>query len=213
MNELIIKRKQAKFRLEILENQLRTGASTKEEVDKARAAYQALCEGREVIEVTVAPTTSMQQAKKFDAAPKQYSEETKALLNEITGELHKLDAEKADLSNSLQTFASDQNAAHITSKILVLREKRFNLTDELRYVQTHGTRPSSAPMVPSNYEESLPRDKYELDRQMKNLKINVGKYQKRMKECSTTVKKQDYERKISIASIQLSRMETLFKTL
>lgn len=214
MNENDIKRKQAKLRLEMLEQELRTGRSTKEDVENARKEYEALRDGK-VIEtpVAVAEPTSSVPTKKFGEQPQQISDSTKLILDGLNKELNTLDADKAALSNSLKTIPKDGNAKHITDQILNLRDQRANLMDTIRYVQVKGCLPSAAPVVEVNFESSLPKDKFTLDRLIKNLKINLGKWQEKRNAAKTLAKIQEYEAKLAKGQIELEAMIRLFQSL
>lgn len=214
MNENVIKRKQAKLRLEMLEQELRTGRATLQDVENARNEYEALRDGK-VIEtpVAVAEPTSSVPTKKFGEQPQQLSDSTKLILDGLNKELNTLDADKAEKSNSLKTVPKDSNAKHITDQILNLRDQRANLMDTIRYVQVKGCLPSAPPVVEVNFESSLPKDKFTLDRMIKNLKINLSKWQEKRNAAKTLAKIQEYEMKLAKGTIELETMIRLFQSL
>lgn len=215
MNEILL-RKQAKARLELLEAGLRTQQSTPQEVAEARAVYEALRSGivsSKVIAPPSAPTSSVPTRKFAEEAPKQLSEQVSQLVKQLRAEQQLLDERKAELSNSLQDFPKETNLKHITDEILHIREEWIEKGDEIRYVMQHGCLPQDEPMVADTFVKGLPTNKFELDREIKNLKINLKKYQDRKATCKTVVKIKDYDRKIAIGQIKLAMMESLFNSL
>lgn len=214
MNEIVIKRKQAKLRLEMLEQEVRTGRATPQDVENARRAYEYLRDGRvSETPVVVAEPTSSVPTKQFDNEPKQYSDKTKLILDGLNKELNTLDTDKAALSNSLKTIPKDENAKYITDQILNLRDQRANLMDTIRYVQVKGCLPSAAPVVIVDFESTLPKDKFTLDRMIKNLKINLSKWQDKKNAAKTLAKIQEYDTKIAKGTIEVETMIRLFQSL
>lgn len=214
MNEIVIKRKQAKLRLEMLEQEVRTGRATPQDVENARRAYEDLRDGKAPeTPVVVAEPTSSVATRKFDEQPKQLSDSTKLILDGLNKELNTLDADKAALSNSLKTVPKDGNAKHITDQILNLRDQRANLMDTIRYVQVKGCLPSAAPVVKVDFEGTLPKDKFTLDRMMKNLKINLTKWQDKRNAAKTLAKIQEYDTKLAKGRTELDTMIRLFQSL
>ncbi len=214
MNEILL-RKQAKARLELLEAGLRTKQSTPEQIAEARAAYESLRSGiiPTVITPAPAPTSSVPTRSFAEEAPKQLSEQVNQLVKQLRAEQNLLDQRKAELSNSLQDFQKETNLKHITDEILHIREEWIEKGDEIRYVMKNGFLPQDEPMVADTFAKGLPTNKFELDRDIKNLKINLKKYQDRKATCKTVVKIKDYDRKIAIGQIKLAMMESLFNSL
>lgn len=144
------------------------------------------------------------------------SPETQGLIETLDTELAEIDAEKASLSNSLQGIPQTQNAKDVVDKILAKREEWKQKKDELLYVKKHGHMPSEVLdsartdiFVQDEFMKSLPDDKYELDRMMRNLKSNLSpsKWPARAAKAKTEAKRAELLQNIAHGKLKLDAIE------
>ncbi|MDP1816741.1 MAG: hypothetical protein Q8K92_19970 [Leadbetterella sp.] len=99
-------------------------------------------------------------------------------------QLATIDAEKSRLSNLLHTIPSHKSAKHLTDQIIALRKKRKEAYTEERYqrTSTDGMNPVSG--VPNQGKETNTTQPGEkpLYRQMENLRINIGRWEKSLEK-------------------------------
>lgn len=95
-------------------------------------------------------------------------------------QLAAIDAEKSRLSNLLHTIPSHKSAKHLTDQIIALRKKRKEAYTEERHqrTSTDGMNPvSGVPNQGKGTNTTQPGEK-PLYRQMENLRINIGRWEK-----------------------------------
>lgn len=219
MNE----RKALRARLEILEDGLRTGRSTQAEVDECRLAYEALAFGAfgsaqspNTISVQAPAPTSSVATRPFkqDGKTEQLSAEVVEMLEGIRSRKNELEAKKAMLCNSLGNYPDHVNCKDVVDEILSLREQWKAEGDKERHVLEFGKLPEDTKInLPEGWADKLPRDKYKLDRDLKNLKINLKKWNDKLAVCKDLGSIQDLKVKIIQGEIKLDVMDKLFKSL
>lgn len=215
MNE----RKALKARLELLEAGLSSGRTTQAEVDYCREAYEKLRNSSVVVasaqkQFFAAPTSSVTTKVYGESKVEQLSEQAKELLKQLRAEQNVIESQKNNLSNSLQNYPKNLNCKPIVEQILSLRERWKDIGDKIRYVIENGKLPEDKiSELPDGWADKLPRSKYELDREIKNLKINIKKWADKKKQAKTLTKQQEYETKIREGQIKLDVMTKLFMTL
>ncbi|MGR3809583.1 hypothetical protein [Jiulongibacter sp. NS-SX5] len=138
------------------------------------------------------------------------------LIETLDAELAEIDAEKASLSNSLQGIPQTKNAKDVVDHILAKREEWKQKKDELLYVKKHGHLPdaltgsaTNGEFVQDEFMKSLPDDKYELDRMMRNLKSNLSpsKWPARAAKAKTEAKRVELLQNIAHGKLKLDAIE------
>jgi hypothetical protein len=230
MNEQVRQRKSLKAKLELLEQDFRKGRCTEEDLFIAQRAYDNFKKSTQRDEQKEHGTNIRAGNGKIAVAEAdgkrapRIPEKTETIdfianevLSEIQGKLQEIDQEKARLSNSLKTVPKNQNAEEITSRILQLREDWRRVKDTESYYLQHGCLPAEdVPEIPEGWTDKLPRNKFELNKRIKNLKNNLespSKWQASLTKARTPGKKHEMERKINQGLLELAAMETLFKSL
>ena len=219
--ELKAQRIRAKANLELLEMNLRTGKSTPDQVQEARDVLEALREHRPGAEQQAAPvpTTSSRGPERLylPQAERQLSPHVAALAEQVKREMEGIDRQKAVLSNRLKHVPDGVPCRDLTGQILALREEWQAKGDELRYVLEHGNLPDSQEPNPeidrAVFVESLPTDKLDLDRKIRNEKANLSKYRTRLERSETEAKKAHYRTLVAQAEGRISLMQTHFNAL
>lgn len=228
MNEQTIQRKQLKAKLELTEQDYAKGRCTEEQLQIARSAYEnfrkqtppvarekQLVENKQVDNWADNRTISNSEGNSGNSEHKssEFSEE----FTKIREQLEQINQEKARLSNSLKTIPKNQNAGNITRRILELREEWRRVKDTEIYVIENGCLPeNNVPAIPAGWTDKLPRDKFELNKRIKALKINIespSKWPAALQRAKTPAKKQQIQVKINQGMLELAAMEALFKTL
>lgn len=187
---------------------------------KDRVENEALEVKRKKIEVgpstssTSSPTSDFKALKSGDSPSP--SPETQGLIETLDTELAEIDAEKASLSNSLQGIPQTKNARAVVDQILAKREEWKQKKDELLYVKKHGHMPDASAgsatggeFVQDEFMKSLPDDKYELDRMMRNLKSNLSpsKWPARAAKAKTEAKRAELLQNIAHGKLKLDAIE------
>jgi hypothetical protein len=100
-----------------------------------------------------------------------------------------IDNQKRSLSNQLVALPKTQNAEHITSKILSLRENWKTLGDQVRFIKANGHLPD-APAEEGGFDANifsanLPSDKFGLNKKMLAQREKLSKHRKRLKEAKS----------------------------
>ncbi|MGL4630297.1 MAG: hypothetical protein ACRCVT_03750, partial [Leadbetterella sp.] len=140
------------------------------------------------------------------------STEEAAELIQIRVELNEIDLQKNRKINELAKLPRNVNQKDVVNQIKELRQAYINKSDEIYYFKRHGERVSVAEVVDpelynfddSEYVKSLPKDKLELHRLKKNLETYKSKYQARLRDAKTEVKKAQQNRNISEVVIKIN---------
>lgn len=211
-------RKALAARLEILINDLRTGRSTQAEVDECQKAYDVLVKNgnkTEISAVAHVPTSSIPtRAYKQDNVPTQLDESTRIILEDLTNRQNEVGTRKDAACNALGNFGDHINTKTQQDEILQLREEWKALGDKKRFVLEHGKLPEETkPDLPEGWADKLPRDKFKLDRDIKNLKINLKKWNDKLDVCKDLGDIQNLKVKIIQGEIKLDVMDKIFKSL
>lgn len=239
-------RRSLKAKLELLEQDFRKGRCSEAELQTARSAYENFREstqdfkkpsdgsvvirqvlgekpsapivsgkGEEIGGTQMVSRQNLGGVTKVFTLPDDYG--IAEPLQKIKDSIEEIDQEKARLSNSLKTFPPAQNAGEITSRILELREEWRRVKDTEVYLLEHGKLPEDdVPAIPEGWTEKLTRDKFELNKQIKNLKINLespSKWQRSLQRAKTPSKKHEVQTKINQGMLELAAMEALFNSL
>lgn len=211
MNEkqLTVERLRAKANWQLLKLQQRAGDATEQQVQEARLVWERIGQ------YTPAAPEPSPAAPPTDLPT---TPELAALLAELEKERSAVDVQKRQVSNRLQQIPAGVPCPELTTQILDLRQQWEELGDKVVYVKRYGHLPTEAVEVeesfPVDYAENLPRDKFELDKLLKNMAINVNhRWPKRMATAKTVAKKAEYEKKIAIGLAQMEVMKELFMTL
>jgi hypothetical protein len=203
------------MRIEMLEADVIIGRATNEQVEECRRAYESLCDVDNpiknviVVEKKVEPTSSV-KTREFDATPKQLTATQQLLLEQLKTEQDSIDYQKRELSNSLHNYPPGTNCKHITDKILNLRDAWIEIGDRIRFVAVYGKLPEDEPVLENDYGKDLPSDKYELHKQISNLKINLKKWSDKMETSKSVGKQNEYRQKVAIGSMKLEVMQSKF---
>ena len=202
-------RMRAKANWQLLKLQHRAGDATQQQVQEAQLVWERI--GQYVPPASETPPPA--PPPDLPTTP-----EMAELIGQLEKERAAVDVEKRQVSNRLQQIPASVPCPELTTKILYLRQQWEELGDKVLYVKRYGHLPSEAPEVevsfPVDYAEHLPRDKFELDRMIKNMAINVQhRWPKRMAAARTVAKKAEYEKKIAVGLAQMEVMKELFVTL
>jgi hypothetical protein len=134
---------------------------------------------------------------------------THEIINEIsklTQELQNIDIEKAHLSNkSVSTKTTD---LEITKAILKKRQEWIELKARIDYIKDNGRLPETI-----NEDNTLPNDRYELQKLIDKTKFSVDNYKKRSKTSKTEISRKQNEIKYSQALVKLQAMNDKMKDL
>lgn len=141
--------------------------------------------------------------------------EMQTILEKLNRELLEIDHEKAALSNSLQNIPPHINAKDVVDQILYKREEWIQKRNEIWHVKDNGCLPSEdnepdAEFQQDEFMKSLPDDKFELDRQIRNLRSNLSKWPKRAERVKTEAKKAELIQRIAHGQLQLEAMVQKF---
>lgn len=211
MDEAQIKkeRMRAKAKWQLLKLELRSGKATEQQVQEAQLVWERIGQY-----TYVPPTPTLAE---LPLLPE--TSEMKTLLVKLERQRAVIDVKKRHVSMRLQTVPASRPCPELTKEILDYRAQWEELGDAIQYVRRYGHLPSQEPEdqevgFPVNYAEDLPRDKWELDRMMKNMAINVNhRWPKLMAKAKTTSKKAEYKKRIAIGTAQYEVMKALFMTI
>ncbi|TDB60086.1 hypothetical protein [Arundinibacter roseus] len=224
--KLLEERIKAKANWELLKLRHRAGKASSEEVE---AAWQVSCKlgkhtpsstgkARETTEKPYVPGAT--KVEQVNSAPEMVlSLEMTRLIQELETQRSTLDVEKRNVSMKLQQVPASVPCPELTERIMNLRRQWEELGDRIWYVKRNGQLPENAPpqdtaLFPTKFTAELPRDKFELDRMIKNLAINVQhKWPAKVSAAKTSAKKAEYERKIAVGLAKLEVMQAFFVTL
>ncbi|UBM58246.1 hypothetical protein LAG90_15690 [Marinilongibacter aquaticus] len=139
-----------------------------------------------------------------------FTAETTQLIAQLQKELNEIDGLKAEKSNSLQYIPKNISATSTVTEILKLREAFVAKGDELRFVKKNGQLPiekeAEGEFEKDEYFASLPNEKYELDRQIRNLRSQMSKWKKKGETAKSLGKKQEYRHHLVRGELKLSAM-------
>ncbi len=200
-------RRQAKAHLELVGMAYKRQRATLAEYEKAKEVYEALKAAQPVQEA---------RREEYQPEKKPLSPVIENLVKEVQRELFEIDASKRRLSNQLASMPVGQKCKELVDQILKLREDWRAKGDELRYVIEHGQRPEAereSEFDESEYIRTLPREKLELDRLIRNEKSNLSKHRKKLRDASTDAKKAHYAMQVAQCEIRISAMQTTFNAL
>jgi hypothetical protein len=147
---------------------------------------------------------------------KSLSPDVKLIIDELEAKRTEVDNQKKVLMMALATIPENVLAKDEVNDILFLREKWQALSDKIRYVYQFEKLPETP--IESIFDEhdfakALPNNKYELDKEIKNLGANLSKYKARLQEAKTEVKRQKYETLIAQAELKKAVMQAKFNHL
>lgn len=208
-----------KARVKLLQLDLRVGKATQAQVDEAQKAYDALLNFTPTKEPEIKLTTGKAAPEPEKLNGKALTAEAQTILSELGKKQDDIDRQKRELSMSLQSVAHDVPCREITQQILFLREQWKEVGDTIYFVKEHGHLPNEAAdqseeQDPAEYAEKLPKDRFVLDKLIKNLNINVNhKWPKRMAEAKTEAKKSEYRLRIAKGEQELEIMKEQFSKL
>jgi hypothetical protein len=210
-----LNRKALRAKLEILAMGIRTGQTTEAELAECQAAYDALANAPQTATaLAAAPTASVATRPYKQDNVVQLDDRTKAVLAELKAKQTQIDQQKTALINSLANIPDHVNAKDEVSQILALREAWKAEGDKIRHVLEHGKLPEEIKLdLPEGWADKLPKDKYVLDREMKNLKINLKRWADALAVAKSVGKQSDLKHKMIQGEIKLDVMEKLFKSL
>ncbi|WP_420153555.1 hypothetical protein [Siphonobacter sp.] len=209
-------RRQAKANLELVGMAYKRKRATLAEYEKAKEVYEALKAAQPVQERMSAK--AVQEAKREEYRPeeKQRTPVLENLVKEVQQELFQIDAAKRRLSNQLDAVPAGKKCKDLVDQILKLRDDWTAKGDELRYVIEHGKRPeveTESEFDQGEFIRTLPREKLELDRLIRNEKSNLSKHRKKLRDASTDAKKAHYAIQVAQCEIRISAMQTTFNAL
>lgn len=140
------------------------------------------------------------------------SEFKNKLLERLNVDLVEIDRKKAGLSNSLQSIARNVNAKGIVDEIIELREEWTKKKDEILHVKKYGNLPDKVLSsvtdgeLSDEYMSSLPNDKYELDKLIRNLRSNLSKWPKKIDRVKSPGAKAELLQKIALGNLMMDAM-------
>jgi hypothetical protein len=226
-----VERLRAKAQWELLKLQLRAGRVSADEVQQAEQVWRRIgAEQRRTEALPLLPPSAKVKvaiAEKPMVAwtpdpvrePETVSPEAASLIAELERDRSAVDVAKREVSMQLQQVPLSVPCPELTSQILDLRKQWEEIGDRIVYVKRFGELPVSSSaqdetFFPVAFTQQLPKDKFALDRMMKNLSINVrNKWPEKLAKAKTVAKKAEYERKIAVGEAQLGVMRELFATL
>ena len=218
-------RLRAKANWELLKLQHRAGKVPLAEVERAEQVWRKIgAEQRREERLPVVPKKVAVAEKPMVAwVPPQEGEpvstEAAGLIAELERERAVVDVAKREVSMRLQQVPLSVACPELTAQILDLRKQWEEIGDRIVYVKRFGQLPDAPStegetFFPVAFTEQLPKDKFQLDRMMKNMAINTrNKWPKLLAKAKTAAKKAEYERKIAVGEAQLEVMKELFATL
>jgi hypothetical protein len=208
--------KMARAQAELMQMKYKRGKATKQELE---AALEQVEKWKEQLANPVKVVVEQKPKGEYvsdKAWQNSLSPEIKLLIDQLEAERSAVDNQKKGLSTALAEIPSEVSAKETVEDILFMRGKWQALTDKIKYVYQFGKLPEAP--IESIFDEHdfakvLPNNKYELDKEIKNIKINLYKYRQRLQTGKTEVRKQHYQTLIAQSELKLGVMQAKFNHL
>lgn len=147
-------------------------------------------------------------------------DENDPVLMRLRAELLAIDAEKTKAINLLATMPTDSRQVDLVNKIKDLREAWVSASDKIYYYIEHGEEvgvvrdeASDSSDLIARLMESLPKDKFVLNKRLLNLRANLSKYRKRQQEAKTDVQRAHQLKNIAQAELEINAIGQLLSSI
>ncbi|WP_138993956.1 hypothetical protein [Larkinella sp. C7] len=199
-DELSSQRKKARANLELLQMKKRAGLVSQADIDEANQIYQALINYQAPPDVATSDVSTSGGSAVPAAMP--VSEFT-ALLETLTGEKAELHKQMCLRSNQLAQIPDAVNAKALVDEIQDYKARRNEIGAKIAFLKANGRLPDvvadpSPQQEQTAFMESLPGDKYELARLLKDSILpNLSKARAKLALSANEVKKVHYGQKVA----------------